>query len=209
MPLARPRTGHRHARGDYSVSVLPGTLTVSSADTTAQLTASGPGVFGQAATFTVQVTAVAPGAGTPTGTTSFYDGNTLLGSGSLEIVNGLDEATFTTTGLDVGNHTITAVYEGDGNFLASTSAGIDQFILKATPTVSWDDPAPITYGTALGDAQLDATASVPGAFAYDPPPELCCTLGPIKHSLWCSLPRMRLTTMRSTSRLRSRSTRPH
>jgi hypothetical protein len=37
---------------------------------------------------------------------------------------------------------------------------------RATPTVTWAAPAAITYGTALGPAQLDATASVPGTFAY-------------------------------------------
>lgn len=37
-----------------------------------------------------------------------------------------------------------------------------------TPTITWPVPAPITYGTALSTAQLDATASVPGTFAYTP-----------------------------------------
>ena len=41
-------------------------------------------------------------------------------------------------------------------------------VTQATPTVSWATPAAITYGTALGGAQLDATASVPGNFAYTP-----------------------------------------
>ncbi|HJT71191.1 MAG TPA: hypothetical protein VJ731_13415, partial [Terriglobales bacterium] len=39
---------------------------------------------------------------------------------------------------------------------------------KTTPTVSWAAPASITYGTPLGSAQLDATASVSGTFAYTP-----------------------------------------
>ncbi len=37
-----------------------------------------------------------------------------------------------------------------------------------TPTVSWSNPADIVYGTALGTSQLDATASVAGAFSYSP-----------------------------------------
>jgi hypothetical protein len=40
--------------------------------------------------------------------------------------------------------------------------------VQATPTVSWATPTAITYGTALGSAQLDATAGVPGSFAYTP-----------------------------------------
>jgi Abnormal spindle-like microcephaly-assoc'd, ASPM-SPD-2-Hydin len=39
---------------------------------------------------------------------------------------------------------------------------------KTTPTITWPTPAPITYGTALSATQLDATASVPGTFAYTP-----------------------------------------
>ncbi len=37
-----------------------------------------------------------------------------------------------------------------------------------TPTLAWTNPAPIIYGTALGASQLNATASVPGSFAYNP-----------------------------------------
>jgi hypothetical protein len=39
---------------------------------------------------------------------------------------------------------------------------------KATPTITWSNPADITYGTPLGAAQLNATASVPGSFVYTP-----------------------------------------
>jgi hypothetical protein len=39
---------------------------------------------------------------------------------------------------------------------------------KTTPTITWANPADITYGTALGAAQLNATASVAGTFTYTP-----------------------------------------
>jgi streptogramin lyase len=42
-------------------------------------------------------------------------------------------------------------------------------IQKATPVVSYAPPAVIVQGTALGAAQLDATASIPGVFSYDIP----------------------------------------
>jgi len=41
-------------------------------------------------------------------------------------------------------------------------------VTKATPVITWAAPAPITYGTALGGAQLNATANVAGAFVYTP-----------------------------------------
>ena len=39
---------------------------------------------------------------------------------------------------------------------------------KATPTITWATPAPISTGTALSATQLNATASAPGSFTYNP-----------------------------------------
>ncbi len=47
----------------------------------------------------------------------------------------------------------------------------------STDTVTWATPAPITYGTPLSSIQLDATASVPGSFVYDPPVGTVLTKG--------------------------------
>src|SRR5207249_3252869 len=41
-------------------------------------------------------------------------------------------------------------------------------VLKATPTLTWAAPPDITYRTAVGAAQLNATANVAGTFAYTP-----------------------------------------
>ena len=53
----------------------------------------------------------APGAGSPTGTVTFLDGSTSLGTGT--VTGGV--ATFTTSSLAIGAHVITASYGGDGN----------------------------------------------------------------------------------------------
>ena len=39
---------------------------------------------------------------------------------------------------------------------------------KATPQLTWATPAAISSGTVLGATQLDASANVPGTFAYSP-----------------------------------------
>ena len=49
---------------------------------------------------------------------------------------------------------------------AAATAAIN--VRQAVPTITWPAPADIAYGTALGTAQLDATASVPGTFTYTP-----------------------------------------
>src|SRR5262249_20997442 len=50
----------------------------------------------------------------------------------------------------------------------AVSASVTMTVDRATPTVTWADPADIVYGTALGATQLDATADVPGTFVYSP-----------------------------------------
>ncbi len=50
-------------------------------------------------------------------------------------------------------------------------------ITKADPVVTWNSPSPITYGTALSSAQLNATATVPGTFTYTPPSGTVLTTG--------------------------------
>ena len=73
-----------------------------------------PSVFGQPVTFTVTVAAAS---GTPTGNVTFLDGTTPLQTDAL--ANGV--ATFTTTTLTAGSHTITAQYAGAAGFVASVS----------------------------------------------------------------------------------------
>src|SRR4029450_6699924 len=50
---------------------------------------------------------------------------------------------------------------------ANKSVTID--VAKATPVITWTNPADIVYGTALGATQLNATTTVPGTFVYTPP----------------------------------------
>jgi uncharacterized delta-60 repeat protein len=68
---------------------------------------------------------------------------------------------------NAGDYTASATFSGDNDHIGS-SASRDFTIAKATPTITWDKPSDITYGTALGGAQLNATASVAGNFVYTP-----------------------------------------
>jgi hypothetical protein len=73
--------------------------------------------FALPVTFTANVASTT--SGTPTGTVIFFDNGTPLNTATL---NSSDVATFTTTGLTVGVHTITAVYSGDIDFSSSTAS---------------------------------------------------------------------------------------
>ena len=56
----------------------------------------------------------------------------------------------------------------DPSNYTTATASVSITVTKATPSISWTAPANIVYGTALGAAQLNATTSVPGTFAYTP-----------------------------------------
>ena len=50
----------------------------------------------------------------------------------------------------------------------NASATVVINVSKATPALTWSNPADIIYGTPLGSTQLNATANVAGSFAYTP-----------------------------------------
>jgi Bacterial Ig-like domain (group 3) len=71
---------------------------------------------------------------------TFIDGATTLGTGTL---NGSGVATFTTSALTVGTHSINAAYGGDSNFAASTSTVLSQVVLAPSFTIS-GSPSSVT-----------------------------------------------------------------
>lgn len=71
------------------------------------------------------------------------------------------------TVLGVGQFTITAHQAGNANYEAAADKTTQQFTVnKGLPVITWPDPEPITYGTAISATQLNATANVPGTFVY-------------------------------------------
>ena len=120
--------------GNFLSSSTTISQAVNMASTMTSLSAStASSVFGQSVTFSATVSAVAPGAGTPSGTVSFQDGGAPIGSGTVDSAG---HASFSTTALSVGSHTITAVYSGDGNFTGSTSSAVTNTVAKGGTTTS-------------------------------------------------------------------------
>jgi hypothetical protein len=127
-PTAGSHTYSANYSGDslYSPSSAALVQVVQAAQTTITLSTSGtPAMVGRPVTFAVAVAPVSPATGTPTGTVTFFDNGTAIGTATLN--NGT--ATFTTSSLARGNHSITASYNGDPNFLTSTTTtALSQFI---------------------------------------------------------------------------------
>ena len=135
--------------GNFSDSTSPVvSQTVGQAGTTTSVAASpSSSVYGQSVTFTATIGVVMPGAGTPTGSVTFMDGSTTLGTGTL---NGTGTASFTTSDLAIGSHAITAVYGGDGNFTTSSSNAASQIVNQASTTTTLAaSPSSMTYGQSV------------------------------------------------------------
>jgi hypothetical protein len=110
-----------------------------------------PAAVGSALTFTATVAGVAP-----TGSVTFYDGATTLGTGA---VNGSAQASFTTSNLAVGTHSITARYAGDAGNAASVSAVLYVQVANPAYILSFTFPG-LAVATISGTA---ISATVPYA----------------------------------------------
>jgi hypothetical protein len=143
---------------DYGASTSSKLTQVVGAVTATALKASvNPTVYGQAVTLTATVSSKT--AGTITGTVSFQDGTTVMGSGK---VSG-DKATFSTTTLSVGSHSITAVYSGNASYGPSTSAMLKHTVNKATATAKLTSSVnPSTVGESV-TFKATITTVAPGA----------------------------------------------
>jgi hypothetical protein len=106
-----------------------------------------PSQVGQPVTLTATVTASVAGAATPTGTVTFRDGATVLGTAALDPSG---RAAFTTAGLAAGTHSLTAAYGGDARSAASTSPALSQTVNPA--------PSAAATSTALSSSRNPAPA---------------------------------------------------
>jgi len=73
------------------------------------------------------------------------------------------------TVLPAGINTVQAVFTpADPTTYSIAKATAIIQVAKVAPALTWAAPAPITSGTALSAAQLNATTNVPGRFTYTP-----------------------------------------
>jgi hypothetical protein len=118
--------------GNYKSSTSTSTvLTAATGKPSVSVAASpNPTTYGTSVTLTATMT----GSGlTPTGTATFLDGTTQLGTSTL---NSSGIATFTSSTSALGAHTITVSYGGDTNYNGATSSAVTLTITgMVTPTV--------------------------------------------------------------------------
>jgi hypothetical protein len=137
----------------------PLTEVIDAASTTTNAASSlNPAVVGQSITFTAAVTS--SGNLAPTGTVTFFDGTTQLGSGT--IASG--KAAFTVSKLAVGSHSITAAYGGDANNSASTSSTLTEVINAATTATTLTS----SLNPATAGQSVTFTATITGSSSLTP-----------------------------------------
>ena len=138
----------------YTTATASISLTVNQAPLSLQLSSSSTSItVGQTVTFTTILSGVTGGAG-PTGSVTFYDGSAALGSGTISLVSGQYQATFSTNSLAVGTHNITAQYPGDTNYSGGTSNVV-------TVTVN-SNTTPLTVSPtslSFGNQGIDSTSA--------------------------------------------------
>jgi hypothetical protein len=104
---------------------------------------SNPSFVGSAVTFTATVAASIAGNPTPTGSVTFENGSSLLGTANLASGQG----SFTTSTLAAGTFTINTLYSGDSNFNPNTAPPLIQTV-NFPPAVTIT-PTTLTFGVQL------------------------------------------------------------
>ena len=162
LPLgASSITAQYSGDGNYTTSTSQAvTATVKQAATTTLTPSSTSIVFGQALTLSAQVVASdSSSTDVPTGTVQFFNGTTLLGTGTL---NG-NTATLSNVILPAGSDSLTARYQGDTNFGINTSPAVTVAVAHAATTTNLNtSPNPSVVGNSVTLAAT-VTANSPGA----------------------------------------------
>jgi hypothetical protein len=139
-PTAIGPNGDVYAINDhvlFAVGGLPDGLSVNETSS-----ADPYSTYGQSVTFTADVSST----GTqPTGSVTFLDGTTTLGTVPL---SGTGVAAFTTSALSAGRHYIEALYSGNGNYGSGSMALVQTVMQTTAPTVT-SSPGPSLYGQSV------------------------------------------------------------
>ncbi len=141
---------------------LTGKIFVRASTTTTLASSNNAPAAGQAVTLTATVRPVAPATGVPTGTVTFRDGATVIGTATLGATGTASiSASFT-----AGTHSLTAAYGGSLDFLASTSAVLTLTVGGAAPPPGATDTVSVNRAeqvVSTGELRVEGVNSrIPG-----------------------------------------------
>jgi titin len=139
--------------------------TLSPTTTTVTASIASP-TYGQPETFTATVTPLLPSDGTPSGTVTFSEGGSMLGTVPVTSSGGSLTASLNRNSLGVGSHTITATYKGDTGF--SGSRATTSLVVQQT-----------TANLSVGAAPAEAYTNQPVTFTVTASSPAWVTIPPI------------------------------
>ena len=149
--------------GSSNVTVLLG----GPATTTSVLSSSSPQtiMLGQSVPLSLAVSDTSTAFSTPTGTATFLDGTTVLGTASQTS----SPYTFTASSLGIGSHTLTASYGGDTRTSGSSSNAITITVTQDAQSISFGSLSNLTFGAAPFGISATATSGLTVTFASTTP----------------------------------------
>jgi hypothetical protein len=153
LPAGNPQIVASYSGDTNFVSSQSAPLTQAVNKTATNITFSSslnPSIYGNQVTFSVTVSPLPPGTGTPTGQIVIYDGTVNLGTFTLQggVYN------FLTSSLLPGAHAIAVQYNGDTNFQPFTSPAIQQNVSKVPTSLNMTSNA----FTAIASQVITLTA---------------------------------------------------
>jgi hypothetical protein len=173
----------------YTVIPANGSLTVTQAGVSVQLSTSASGSVADGTPVILTAQVIPATSGTPTGTITFFNGLTSLGQGQVTLSQGT--ATLTVSTLPPGTDTITTTYSGDMNFAGLTSG--PQVVAVNNPDYTVSVPtADETLTLAAGQASPAIPITVTPNLTYTGtvtfscgtlPAYITCTFNPTSGSL--------------------------
>jgi hypothetical protein len=140
----------------YAPATVSQTFVVNQSSTALVLTSSvNPSSLAQS--ITLAATIMPPNGGQASGTITFKDGSTIL----TAVPVSANLATLTTNTFAIGNHSISAIYSGDTNFIGSAATPLLQVVNKAVTTTTVVSSANPTHsGQAVSFTVTVSSAAV-------------------------------------------------
>jgi uncharacterized protein (TIGR03437 family) len=144
--------------GGNNATVLLGASAATSS--TLSTTAGSTITYGTSVPLNVTVSDSGAAFNSPTGTATFYDSATSLGSATQTS----SPYTFSTSTLGGGAHTLKAVYNGDPRSQTSTSNTIPITVTPVSQTITFNQPSNETLGSAPFTINASASSGLPVTF---------------------------------------------
>jgi len=143
---------------NYTLSFVSANLTITKAASSVALaSSSNPAAFSSTVTITATVSSSAT---TPTGTVTF----TVDGTPQAPVALTSGSATFSSSTLSVGNHTISASYNGDASYATSSSSPLTQAITQTAAKLAFTaQPTDTNAGSAIAAVKVTVQDSLGNA----------------------------------------------